>query len=375
MNWRQWIKQVSTVLGNSSSQSSGSEALELMPPAQQSMLATEADVLACFRLLLGRVPDAAGLEHFNQWLRNHVEVNCPVSVARLVEEFLKCAEFQTRYQTSVAKLITYEWVELKAHGFGMYASIEDEFIGRAIVQHQMYEPPVTALLKEKLTPGMTVLDLGANIGYFSLLSAALVGAHGRVIAFEPGFKNGQCLLLSAERNKFEQVQLYPFAVWDRKTTFLYEGNGFTGTNAIVRDLPTDFGQLALSLGVSTQPAQPFVQSMVLDQVLAHDRVDLIKIDIEGSEFRALRGARQLLSRCRPLITTEFSPTALLKMSGCSGEEYLQFLISLGYTIAVFDAEDRIECGTDVGKVMAVHDHKGVEHLDLLASPLDYSLDQ
>lgn len=100
-------------------------------------------------------------------------------------------------------------------------------------------------------------------------------------------------------------------------------------------------------------------------------MDLIKIDVEGFEFRALSGAQQLIHRHRPIITTEFSPAVLPKMSGCSGEEYLRFLIGLGYRLSVIaDGATECEIETIMNRYHHLHHRHNYTHLDLLAMPTE-----
>lgn len=193
-----------------------------------SSIATDQDVEACYRLFLGRLPDPDGEKAHKTRIRNGFPVD------RLAEEFLRSPEFRERHRISVQRSTSYQWVNLQR--FGIYASPEDTLIGGGMIRSKTYEPHVTAVLEATIKPGMTVIDIGANIGYFSLLSAALVGNQGRVIAFEPGHKNGQMLLLSAQRNGFDQILLYPFAVAEKRATLMLDSDGLTGTNGVIHPL-------------------------------------------------------------------------------------------------------------------------------------------
>jgi len=124
-----------------------------------------------------------------------------------------------------------------------------------------------------------VIDIGANVGYFTLLAASRVGHTGRVIAFEPGQANCGLIQLAAITNEFDNVRVHPIALSDAPGAMIYER--FVGTNARVH--PVENGQTP-SVGGPRQ----LVPSMRLDDIPLEAGVDLIKIDIEGGEMRALK---------------------------------------------------------------------------------------
>lgn len=205
--------------------------------------------------------------------------------------------------------------------FSMYVRLDDWVIGARIALRRRYEPHVTAAMRPLLRPGTVMVDVGANVGYHSLMAASRVGRVGKVIAFEPASDNCALLTRSLGINGFVNVVLYPFAVADMNGLVGFEMDDSNG-------------------GIN--PGDPFASAMqvrgvTLDALLADEpRIDVIKMDIEGSEGRALRGMRALLRRHHPVLFTEFFPSALASRSGMSGEEYLNELRELGYLPAVID---------------------------------------
>src|SRR5207248_7439067 len=115
--------------------------------------------------------------------------------------------------------------------------------------------------------GVSFVDVGANIGYYSLLAASRVGEAGHVHAFEPSNRNCALLQASVDRNGFRCVDLYPFAVADRSTTLVYDA---VASNGSVSE--PEPGAPALDLDL--------VRSVRLDDVLAGLPVDVMKIDVE-----------------------------------------------------------------------------------------------
>ena len=315
-------------------------------------LATEADVVACYRLLLGRPPDPEGFEA----QRVHVGRS---TVDELVRSFLESEEFQSRGLS--ADLTRYD-ADLRLFElplFRLYAWTGDADIGRAFVDG-VYEPHVTRAMCVAVEPGMTVVDLGANIGYYAMLAAALVGPAGRVVAFEAGRANADLVLASAAANGFDHVEVHHAAVADRPGVL--ERHRARGSNGYVRP---------------SQPGRPppasgdveLTRAVVLDDALESlDRLDVVKIDIEGAEFQAMAGAPRTIERFRPVVLTEFSPEALRNISGVSGEAYLDLFLRRGYSISVVEHDEDRPVGTDpaaLGALLAAGDRT---HLDLRLDP-------
>lgn len=313
--------------------------------------ADENDVYYCYRLLLDREPDSAGWATWTTVVKNG-----KTSLKTLVLGFLSSSEFKNRNLLTSTDHAKNDLIDLGE--FKIYASRQDWAVGKAICEGNSYEPHISRALRELLSPGMVFVDIGANIGYFSLMAASLIGSQGKVFAFEPNQQNCNCLFLSAKVNGFENIDLYPFAVAEKKTGFVYDN---MGSNGAISDITDDLNVIN---------SRVIVRSIVLDETL-HDveQIDVLKIDIEGAEFRALQGATQLLRQHRPTVLSEFSPPALSTISKVSGREYLQFLIDLDYQISVFEgADQQIECGTDLTRVINLFDKHQASHIDILASP-------
>ncbi|MBE7213306.1 MAG: FkbM family methyltransferase, partial [Gluconacetobacter diazotrophicus] len=97
------------------------------------------------------------------------------------------------------------------------------------------------------------------------------------------------------------------------------------------------------------------------------RIDLIKVDVEGAEYLALGGCERLIRRWRPAIISEFSPSLMPGISGVTGREYLRWLEALGYRLGIIMPDGAVR-EADVAAVMAEHERRGTDHLDLLCSP-------
>ena len=154
-----------------------------------------------------------------------------------------------------------------------------------------YEIEVVRFIRRVIRPGMVCVDIGAHVGYFSLLMAKLVGPRGRVISFEPTARSNSILRENSECNNFRNIIIEPSAVGDAEgETVFYEATpGFEVYNSVVQT-----GHPAAHAAVFAPNKVPLV---TLDSYLESKgirKVDLIKIDVEGSELLALRGMRRTL---------------------------------------------------------------------------------
>jgi FkbM family methyltransferase len=239
----------------------------------------------------------------------------------------------------------------------VFADRNDGDVGQHVVAGA-YEPNVTRIFREFVKPGMRVVDIGANIGYFSMLSASLVGHTGRVLSVEPNVENGRLLAASRDANAFTQIEILLTAVGDRTDVLSLSGSSSNGTTASV------FSGQSLEI-------KRLVPCVRLDDILqGWDRVDFVKIDIEGAEYRALNGMIKTLQQFRPTIISEFNPSLIGWISSVRPEDYLAFLFSLGYTISVITPEGTlVERGQDVAAIMHDVNTFDGDHIDFLAQPV------
>jgi len=174
---------------------------------------------------------------------------------------------------------------------------------------------------------MTVVDVGANIGYYSVLASTLVGESGRVLAVEPSSENCRLVAINADRNGAGNLELLPVALSDRRGWSYFSAN--VGSNGALR--AEDFETLRIGHGV-------VVPTFRLDD-LVEGPVHFMKLDIEGGEGLALRGAQRIVETYRPIITTELSREMLRRVSGMEPEDLLIPLEELGYRIVLLGKED------------------------------------
>lgn len=214
---------------------------------------------------------------------------------------------------------------LKMGSHWLLVDLRDRGIARHLYWFNIYEPEETSLVKKLVREGMTVVDLGANIGYYTLMFSDLVGKHGRVLSLEPSPQNFQLLSDNLEINGIENVIVMNAAATAQAgkiTLHLCDMN--FGENRISDHLG-DRGDLS-------QGREVTVDGVTLDEALAYHGIkpEFIKMDIEGAEPLALHGMRKLLRESKDiLILFEFNPTAI-KKCGTNPENYVHDLHAMNF---------------------------------------------
>jgi FkbM family methyltransferase len=203
----------------------------------------------------------------------------------------------------------------------LFVDTADVVIGWGIIRGK-YENEELDFVRRTVGPGQTVLDIGANIGLFTITMASLAGPTGRVYAFEPLEDLATLLARSVAENNFaDRVILERAAVSDKP------GSG----QLISASKTTNAGGAYLKAGeVPLGHNVDEVKLITLDTYPVRRPVHFIKIDVEGAELLAFRGAKQLLKEDHPVILSELHPEQLLKVSGCSAKEFVAELESYNY---------------------------------------------
>jgi FkbM family methyltransferase len=217
---------------------------------------------------------------------------------------------------------------LELDAFTLWIDAEDSAVSAVIESEHGWEWHVSDVLKTALHPGSTFVDVGANVGFHTFQAASIVGPTGSVIACEPSSENCRLLQLSKSENDAGHVVLLPFAL-DRSTGVRYL-TSHVGTNAGL--IPDTHDDLLAGRGTP-------VYATTLDDI-APPRIDVMKVDVEGAEFRVLEGGRKTLDRDRPLIIMEFSCEMVQRVSGVDPGDALQDVLDLGYRLSILDRERR-----------------------------------
>ena len=182
-----------------------------------------------------------------------------------------------------------------------------------------FEPECVELMRKHIGPGSIVLDVGANIGLYTLEAAKAVGPKGRVIAIEASPDHISTIKRSVGLNRFRNVDIISSAVGEVE-----------GVTTLI--LPEGANHGMFTLGSVTGSVTRRVNVKRIDDILKEQEVlsvDFIKMDIEGSELVALKGATETLKRFRPTILIELNEAAL-RSCGTSSSEVKSLLYSMDY---------------------------------------------
>ena len=182
------------------------------------------------------------------------------------------------------------------------------------------EPEVQNALQQYLRPGMTFYDIGANIGFFSLLAARIVGKEGRVVAFEADPEIAARLREHVTRNDFRAISVEEKAVWSEPRTVFF-----------ARTDPATSPDRGLGHVVATGVGDTIqVNAVSLDQyVKTVPAPDFVKCDVEGAEVEVFRGAQSLLTAKRPGILCEMH-------SDANRQQLLETFARFGYACKSLD---------------------------------------
>lgn len=190
---------------------------------------------------------------------------------------------------------TLVWVQIQnGHARGLWICVNPR-TGRAVQKGEI-EPAVQNAIVEYLRPGMTFYDVGANIGFFSLLAARIVGPLGRVVSFEADSEIAARLRENLARNGFEKATVVQRAVWSEPTTVFFA----RADSKVSPD--RGLGHVAVHGNSSNTTA---VDAIALDGFAGSERPpDFIKCDVEGAEAAVFAGAEKLLRQKRPILLVE-----------------------------------------------------------------------
>ena len=254
------------------------------------------------------------------------------------------------YRFLTKHLIGEDIISVDVHGQKMYVNAA---FGLTLLSTGTYESErlMTNLFTKLVTEGMIVVDIGAHVGYYTLLAARAVGDQGKVFCFEPEPSNYALLLKNIEKNNSNSVVPVQKAVTNT-------------TGSIKLFIAKD--PSGHSIG-SDNPHQRaiLVDSTTLDDFFACREypIHIIKIDVEGAEMAVLQGMRDIIAKNQQLnIFTEFNPGALTR-AGFLPTEYLQMLVNCGFEIYVINEQKQSLEPAEVGHVMTMC--KSIEYVNLL----------
>jgi FkbM family methyltransferase len=292
-----------------------------------------------YRLFLDREPET------KQVVKEQLEQHATTRDLRYA--FTHSSEFRVHnpFLEFSHKIIIYE----TSFGFRQVLNLGDRAVSGLILE-EAYEPRETSFVCKACKSGDVVLDIGANIGYYTLLMAKLVGPTGFVYAFEPCENFSNYIRGSVSENRFDPYcSIYSCALAD------FEGMAQFRTHAKSGLDPSDpsyYSNCYLAANESDKNLDAFIDVKVdiLDKILAANperKIAFIKIDVEGAEYLVFRGAEKLLRRDKPVILSEIFGPQLENVSKVNTLTYVKFLESFGYQCHTIGEGGTIEPVPDV----------------------------
>lgn len=226
--------------------------------------------------------------------------------------------YTTNYKKEKSTLILTNVLDFK-----MFVDVSNKAAKSYIIDGSI-ENFETLLFKNELRRGMTVVDIGANWGYYTLIASSIVGENGRVFAFEPEPKNYEILLKNIKINNCNNVVAFKKACSNK----------------------SGYGKLFISSEMASHSLYYAedknhyieVELVTLDEIFKEKEktIDIIKMDIEGGEMTALEGMINILLKNDKIkIFTEFYPDKI-RASGYTPENFINRLIEYGFSIFYID---------------------------------------
>jgi len=244
-------------------------------------------------------------------------------------------------------------VNLRRWGVRMFLPPRWRGVAKLIYAFRDYYEPELAYLEKLLSPGKIFVDAGANFGIYTAMASKTVGEAGRVISFEPSVRAFPVLRHNIAINGFKNVQAFPLALTDKPGKAWLYHHSAVGSDALAKD--STFDPHAYAQEIDTES---------LDNVLRRtrvERVDVIKMDVQGAEELALRGANDIIISMRPVIMFEFHPEGAISL-GLEPHGAWNFLEGLGYDFFGVEQQGKatrlLSPPVTIANVVAIHKSQG-----------------
>jgi FkbM family methyltransferase len=274
---------------------------------------TREDVIHAYRFLFGREPESEAV--IDQ------KLGLP-TVEKLRQEMLRSAEFRYVIKKFVPLYPDHKWVRTDiVEDLALWIDLRDSYVSFGCLTGN-YEYAETRFVLDHLSAGDHFIDIGANVGWFTLLAARKVGATGKVTSFEPRTTIFKMLQRSVLENGLSNVvTLHNCALGDTKRTMwlTWATDTLNGGEAHLSDRPSQNAACSEATSVQT-----------LDDMALWPKVAVVKIDAEGAEPIIVRGAQRFLQRDRPIVVCEVNQMQLGAF-GASIHELLDAFHRLDYS--------------------------------------------
>jgi FkbM family methyltransferase len=308
-----------------------------------------AQIAFLYEALLGRKVDQQGMA---DWLRLW-ESQPDWHVSKIANLIMTSPEFRMHHPVRPDSGRAYQ---VYPYFSSKLAFRPDDWMLQEIVQGGLYERYVLEAFLESITPASRVLDLGANIGTFTI-AAAEKAKH--VVAVEMSHENAKLLAINVHVNNLSNVTILPCGVAETLRAITFESvksSAYVENNTITLD---NYPLIDQALGIP------------LDTILEFATPDIIKVDIEGYECKAIAPSK-LIWKQRPTVFMEFCPELLQRVSGIEPEILAELFFSNGYTATILHRDmTREAVGRNLDLLMTrarEYLSRRITHLDVMMIP-------
>ncbi len=189
-------------------------------------------------------------------------------------------------------------IEINGHPF--FTVPNDKGISEELLMFKTHEPLSTKILSKLLEPGMVCLDVGSNIGYYACLESLIVGNTGKIIAIEPSPINYKYLQKNATLQKIKNIETFNFACGDYDGTIKFAISDRSNWSRVVSndllDSPPD--------SIISEQEIPLVQIDTFLPQQKIEKIDFLRMDVEGYEYHILKGCVKTIKKFRPFFHIE-----------------------------------------------------------------------
>lgn len=230
---------------------------------------------------------------------------------RIFKESLLYLDYFIIEKAKLYKLIPDKYYLIKYHGGKIFLNLRESQMMRARALG-IYEYKKMKLFKKLVKPNMTILDIGVNKGYFSLLSAKLMKDKGNILSFEPDPDNCKWIKKSIAANNYKSIRLFQIALFNKNGKKTFFKGAKSGHHSLIKNS---------GLGSTT------IQTQKLDDFIDEEnitKINLIKIDVEGADIEVLEGAQKLLKNQ--------SPKLIIDIHKIDRKKFFNLLENLSYNI-------------------------------------------
>jgi len=187
-------------------------------------------------------------------------------------------------------------------GSKMYIDINDPGISKELLYTGVHETRTTNIVHDVLQKEMTVIDIGANIGYYALMESSLVGRKGRVFAIEPVLQNFQLLNKSIAENGYENIETFNLAASNKTGVSKFFLTDASNWGSMVDVDTDDKSKYIKNRMLTLKRGQVDVNTTTIDEFVKNNKIDVVnffRMDIEGFEIQAIEGMQNTIRRMKP----------------------------------------------------------------------------